>query len=451
MSAGFDTRAHQPRELASVAGMVFQEPEAQTVARTVQEEIIFGLENRGADPVLIRKRLEEVLDALGIAPLRLREMKTLSGGELQRVAIAAVLTMQPRLILMDEPTSQLDPQAADDVLRLTRDLRDDYGLAVVVAEHRLERVAAYVDRVLHVTGEGTLDDLAPRDAMSRLPGSPPVSRIATALNWSPMPLSIAEARRFMPATDRAAESVSESGSTVGSIMTAMRGVEVQLGGRSVLSIDELVLRAGECVGLMGRNGAGKTTLLRTMAALVNPTRGTIEGPTNLEPTRRYRDIAFVPQDPAATLYKPTIEAEISDVLQGTGREGNVEAALAEWNLECFGHHDARDLSVGERQRVSTRGAHCWKSTLDPARRAHTGDGRGHEAATRPKSLASTRRGRVRGTGEPRRRARSELCRACCASRRGRGDRGRPRARRAYRFPHLLNASQQALRGRCPHG
>ena len=135
--------------------MVFQEPEAQTVARTVQEEIIFGLENQGAEPVLIRKRLEEVLDALAIASLRMREMKTLSGGELQRVAIAAVLTMQPRLMLMDEPTSQLDPQAADDVLRLTRDLRDDYGLTVVVAEHRLERVAAYVDRVLHVTGDGT--------------------------------------------------------------------------------------------------------------------------------------------------------------------------------------------------------------------------------------------------------------------------------------------------------
>ncbi len=349
---GRDTRTHQPRELASTAGLVFQEPEAQNVARTVQEEIVFGLENRGAERTLIRKRLEEALDALGISALRTREMATLSGGELQRVAIAAILTMQPRLILMDEPTSQLDPQAADDVLRLTRDLRDDYGLAVVLAEHRLERVGAHADRVLHITGAGTLTELAPRVAMAILAGAPPVSRIAQALGWSPLPVSIAEARRFAGAPANSGSTAGTPAYAPGPSISSMRHIEVQLGGRTVLSLDELDLHAGECVGLMGRNGAGKSTLLRALAGLVEPAKGEIEGPTAVEPPRRYREIAFVPQDPASTLYKHTLEAEIADVLHGTGRKGTIDAALAEWDLERFRHADPRDVSVGERQRAA---------------------------------------------------------------------------------------------------
>jgi energy-coupling factor transport system ATP-binding protein len=132
----------------------------------------------------------------------------------------------------------------------------------------------------------------------------------------------------------------------------VRRIDVQLGGRTVLSLDELDLHAGECVGLMGRNGAGKSTLLRSLAGLVKPACGAIEGLTAVEPARRYREIAFVPQDPASTLYKPTLEMEISDVLHGTGREGTVDAALAEWDIERFRHADPRDVSVGERQRAA---------------------------------------------------------------------------------------------------
>ncbi len=348
---GLDTRTHQPRDLASVAGLVFQEPEAQSVARTVQEEIVFGLENRGAQAIVIRKRLEEVLDALGIASLRTREMRTLSGGERQRVAIAAILTMQPALILMDEPTSQLDPQAADDVLRLTRDLRDDYGRTIVIAEHRLERVALHADRVMHVHGNGSFECSSSREAMQMLPGAPSVSRIGQALGWSPLPLSIAQARSFVLDADRGA-TVTSVPAVAGDVIASVRGIRVELGGRPVLSIDHLDLRTGECLGLMGRNGAGKTTLLRTLAGLVHPATGTIDGPTAVESKRRYRELAFVPQDPGTTLYKPTLGSEIQDVIDGTRREGSVEAALAEWNVTDLRDADPRDLSVGERQRAA---------------------------------------------------------------------------------------------------
>ncbi len=355
---GLDTRTHQPRELAAAVGLVFQDPEAQSVARTVQEEIVFGMENRGIDRRLIRKRLEEVLDALGIAGLRTREVATLSGGELQRVAIAAVLTMQPQLVLMDEPTSQLDPQAADDVLRMARDLREDHGLTVVVAEHRLDRVAAFIDRVLHMPGDGTVQSVTPREAMETLQGAPPVSRIGKALAWSPLPLSVAEARRFLlsgpaPSVPSPIAATSLRGeSSTGELLASMRAVFVRFAARTVLSIDRLDFREGESVGLMGRNGAGKTTLLRVLAGLARPTIGTVDGLTRVDARARYKDIAFVPQDPAATLFKATLEAEIQDVLDGTGRRGTVDEALAEWDLDRFRHSDHRDLSVGERQRAA---------------------------------------------------------------------------------------------------
>ncbi len=349
---GLDTRYHQPRELSSVAGFVFQEPETQRVARTVREEIVFGMENRGVAPLSMKKRMEEALDALGIAAIRNREMQTLSGGELQRVAIASVLTMQPRLVLMDEPTSQLDPQAADDVLRLARDLRDDYGLAVVMSEHRMERVIATVDRVWTLPGNGAVKELEPRAASGQLPGAPPVSRIGRAMGWSPLPMSIAEARRYVMTPCAEAEQNARETRAPGEALASLTNVTVELGGRTVLKLDRLALHEGEAIGLMGRNGAGKSTLLRTLAGLVRVSRGTIGGIADPAVARRFRDIAFVPQEPGASLYKDRLDLELDDVLQGTGRTGDAREALRDWDLEAFADRDPRDLSVGQRQRAA---------------------------------------------------------------------------------------------------
>ena len=349
---GFDTRLHQPRELARVAGMVFQDPEAQVVARTVEEEIVFGLENIGAAPVVLRKRLEESLDALSIAHLRDRTIASLSGGELQRVAIAGVLTMQPRLLLLDEPTSQLDPQAADDVLAATATLRADLGLTVVIAEHRLERIAPHADRLMRVPGDGSVRVDAVRAAMSDLVGAPPVTAIGRALGWSPLPLSVGEARRF---AGRRTDSVARRGAPAnapGDVLARVDGVEVTLGGHRALRGVALELRQGEIVALMGRNGAGKTTLLRVLAELTKAQSGEITYGRGTAAHGLYRHLAYVAQDPASMLYHATVEAEIRDVLHGTGREGSVEAALAEWNLASIAAQHPSDLSAGQRQRAA---------------------------------------------------------------------------------------------------
>lgn len=349
--ASVDTRTRQPRELASLAGMVFQEPEAQTVANTVEDEIIFGLENLGAAPNVTRKRLEEMLDALSLVHLRNREMTTLSGGERQRVAIAAVLTMQPRVLLLDEPTSQLDPQSAQDVLAKVVELRDEIGLTVLTAEHRLERLAAYADRFMIVNGGCGVRMVEPRAAMSEDVSVPAVARIGAALGWSPLPLSLAQGRAFARRTGES-HPVERTVVSSGDVVVETRALSVTLGQTPVLNGVDVSLRSGEIVALMGRNGAGKTTLLRAIAGLIPAVRANIAFARAAEGREFYKNIAYVAQDPASMLYASNVRGEIADVLKGTRRSGFVDEALDEWQLHDIADANPRDLSVGQRQRVA---------------------------------------------------------------------------------------------------
>src|ERR1700716_3893140 len=194
---GLDTREHPPRQLGMYIGFVFQHPDAQFVLEDVEAELAFGLENLGLSRPVMRKRVEEVIDQVGINPLRRRRIDTLSGGERQRVAIAAALAMHPDALGLDEPTSQLDPQAAEDVLQVVLRLVAELGVTTVIAEHRVERIAPLVDRIWALDA-GRLEDQSPRTALARGGGSPPVVRLALRAGWSPVPLSLREARRYAP-------------------------------------------------------------------------------------------------------------------------------------------------------------------------------------------------------------------------------------------------------------
>ena len=154
------------------------------------------MEQLGVAPAVMRKRVEETLDLLGIAELRHRLLATLSGGEQQRVAIGAALTAQPRVLLLDEPTSALDPTASEDVLAAISRLVHDLGITVVMAEHRLERVVHYADLVLSLPGDGSVVIGPPRDVFAASPLAPPVVALGQMCGWSPLPLSVRDARRF---------------------------------------------------------------------------------------------------------------------------------------------------------------------------------------------------------------------------------------------------------------
>ncbi|MFB6523241.1 ATP-binding cassette domain-containing protein [Streptomyces sp. NPDC056401] len=194
--AGRDTRTHKPRELADVVGTVGQDPLAHFVTDVVEDELAYGMESLGLPPSVMRRRVEETLDLLGLNDLRDRPIATLSGGQQQRVAIGSVLTPHPKVLVLDEPTSALDPAAAEEVLAVLQRLVHDLGTTVLMAEHRLERVVQYADRVLLLSSPGAPAVLdTPAAIMAISPVHPPVVALGRLAHWTPLPLSIRDARR----------------------------------------------------------------------------------------------------------------------------------------------------------------------------------------------------------------------------------------------------------------
>ncbi|MET8755827.1 ATP-binding cassette domain-containing protein, partial [Streptomyces sp. NPDC004667] len=194
--AGRDTRTHRPRELADVVGTVGQDPRAHFVTDVVEDELAYGMESLGLPPAVMRRRVEETLDLLGLNELRDRPIATLSGGQQQRVAIGSVLTPHPKVLVLDEPTSALDPAAAEEVLAVLQRLVHDLGTTVLMAEHRLERVVQYADRVLLLPSPGAAPVVGtPAEIMAVSPVHPPVVSLGRLAGWSPLPLSVRDARR----------------------------------------------------------------------------------------------------------------------------------------------------------------------------------------------------------------------------------------------------------------
>jgi energy-coupling factor transporter ATP-binding protein EcfA2 len=368
---GRDPVAVGPRGMADAVGFVLQDPEAQFVVDKVEDELAFALENQGIDPLVMRKRVEEALDQLNIAHLRQRSVNTLSGGERQRVAIAAVMTLQPRVLVLDEPTSQLDPQAAEEVLDTLVKLNQDLGLTIVLSEHRLERVVQYVDRILYLPGEGQQPILdAPRAVLGHVDLAPPLIVLAKALNWSPLPLTIKEGRRFarQVAGRRARGSgaraaIPSSADLQAPTTVSVEGVGFSYNGHPALQEVSLRVRQGEFVALMGRNGSGKTTLLKQLVGLLKPDHGRVQiidpGSQHSMDTRQasveeiIRIVGYVPQNPNALLFSDTVREELDFTRRGHGQPlGEYDALLSTLGLAAHAGRYPRDLSVGERQRVA---------------------------------------------------------------------------------------------------
>ncbi|HSN74320.1 MAG TPA: energy-coupling factor transporter ATPase [Anaerolineae bacterium] len=377
--AGRDPVALGPQGMAHTVGMVFQDPETQFVADQVEDELAFGMENQALPPALMRKRVEEVLDQLTIAHLRGRRLSTLSGGEKQRVAIAAVLTMNPEVLVLDEPTSQLDPQSAEEVLVAIRRLNEDLGLTVLLAEHRLERVVQFVDRVLYLPGasEAALLD-EPRAVMAAIALNPPLVALGKAKGWQPLPLTVKQARRFVPSDQRslaversaAAESATladrlSSPVVAGAApLVSVEGVSFSYGAHEALRNVSLALRPGEVVALMGRNGSGKSTLLKLLAGLSKPSRGSVRLAVTQQSSINthsaaldeiVRVVGYVPQNPGALLFKDTVLEELAFTRQGHKLPPDPvadRALLARLGLAEQAERYPRDLSTGQRQRVA---------------------------------------------------------------------------------------------------
>ena len=368
--AGIDAVRAGPRVLSRQVGFVAQDPEAQAVLDRVEGEIAFALENAAVPPDEMRLRVEEVLDLLDLTPLRDRRLHTLSGGERQRLAIAAALALRPRVLVLDEPTSQLDPQSAEDVLRALVRLNDDLGLTIVLAEHRLERIARYADRLTYLEAGQVVADGPVRAVLPRLPVAPPLLQLAQALNWQPTPLTVKEARPFATAlADGAAAAdqadVPPSAPTVtlappaAPSVLAVSDLRFSYNGHQTLKDISFSIAPGEAVAMVGRNGSGKSTLLKCIVGVLRGQSGEVR--VNGRPTRGRdvadicREVGYLPQNPDDLLFADTVADEVRATLRNHGLPlppDEVAAQLARLGLDALAGVYPRDLSVGQRQRVA---------------------------------------------------------------------------------------------------
>ncbi len=358
---GRTTKDNRPRDLADVVGFVGQNPLASFVTETVEDELAYTMENLGVPPDAMRRRVEDAIDLLGLQDLRDRSLRALSGGQQQRVAIGAVLTASPRLLVLDEPTSALDPAAAEEVLSALARLVHDLGLTVVMAEHRLERVVPFADRIVLVPGDGApLVVGPPESVMQTSPVAPPLVELGRLVAWDPLPLSVRDARRqSAPLRERLAPIAPPEGHallapTVERVEAASaRKLTVSYGAVVALDGVDLSIMPGEVLALMGRNGSGKSTLLNTLSGVRRPTRGTVvvadRDPQSLRGAELVRHVGLVPQDPGLLLYGESVQAECQTADKASALEAGTTAGTLDRVLPGLPRNrHPRDLSEGQR-------------------------------------------------------------------------------------------------------
>ncbi|QWB25930.1 MULTISPECIES: ABC transporter ATP-binding protein [Streptomyces] len=367
--AGRDTRTHKPRELADVVGTVGQDPLAHFVTDTVEDELAYGMESLGLAPDVMRRRVEETLDLLGLADLRNRPIATLSGGQQQRVAIGSVLTPHPSVLVLDEPTSALDPAAAEEVLAVLQRLVHDLGTTVFMAEHRLERVIQYADQVALLPTPGAPPIVGPpAEVMAVSPVYPPVVALGRLAGWTPLPLTVRDARRraadlrgrldIAPKgrgelRDQPQPTRTRERSTPPTLLGEVQSLSVTRSRIQALTHITLTITPGETIALMGRNGAGKSTLLNALVGLITPTSGTVKlgesTPHRTPPKDLVRKVGLVPQEPRDLLYADTVAAECTAADQDAqAAPGTCRALVTELLPGVTDDTHPRDLSEGQR-------------------------------------------------------------------------------------------------------
>jgi energy-coupling factor transport system ATP-binding protein len=336
--AGIEVRHHPVYDVAEIVGLVQQNPEAQFCTLTAQDEVAFGLENRRLPPVEIRERVSWALSIVGAEHLVGRSLATLSGGEKQKVAVAAMMAAKPQVIIFDEPTSNLDPTATAEVFKVIERIRDQAGITVVVIEHKVGYLLPYEPRLVAMDG-------------GRIAYDGPLTAAGSRFQAAETGPSSAETRHTPGASE----------SPQGALSVRVENLQVGYNGRPVLQGISLEVRPGEFVAVMGDNGCGKTTLLYSLLGLIKPGRGRVE--VLGQDTRRVpvshlaRQVGFVFQNPDHQLFADSVWAEATLAASNFQRlDGATEARVDEL-LARSGLGDRRDdhpyrLSYGEKRRLN---------------------------------------------------------------------------------------------------
>lgn len=385
--AGLDTCEASLTDIAKVAGSVLQDIDAQMVASVVEDELLFGLENFGIDHHEIEGRIASALDAVGIADLRHREIATLSGGQKQKVAIAAILAMTPRVIVMDEPTSALDPASARDVFEVLRRAKELTGMTVILIEQTVALLAEYCDRVVvidqgRIALDGTPTDVFSHGETLRAIGvdTPRTVRISNSLaeaglvpNDSPaLTLDGAESlvagilapglSKSSPIVPRTLGDRPDARNTVDErpIIVDVAGAAYSYGtGQAGIEGINLTVRAGEILAVVGQNGAGKTTFTKLLNGLIKPSAGVVRIAgldTRTTPVSALAShAATLFQNPDRQLCRNTVVEEVSFGLELQGAPADTARERARHVAATFGlpeNASPFNLSRGQRQMVA---------------------------------------------------------------------------------------------------
>jgi energy-coupling factor transporter ATP-binding protein EcfA2 len=369
---GLDTRQHPVYQLFRHAGLVFQNPDAQLFNHTVEAELAYGLESLGLSPPEIEERLAWAEKFLSLESLTKRSPQTLSGGEKQRVALAAILTLRPKILLLDEPFTHLDPEGAEQLRTILRFIRSE-GITLIIVEHRLHEIVTDVDRliVLH-QGERKMDG-SPHAVLSEDISTyglnlPPLVRLFRALGWRQTPFTVKEALQEIDSNDLSPQvllDLREKNSIAVGPPPAALGPMVEAEDLWFHYKDCAILRGahfrlgyGECVALIGRNGTGKTTLAKHLNGLLKPDRGSMkvlgQDTRRISASKLAQHVGFAWQNPNDQLFRTTVREE---VLTGPRVLQAYDPAWCNRLFERLGLGPLLDrspfsLSEGQKKRVS---------------------------------------------------------------------------------------------------
>jgi energy-coupling factor transport system ATP-binding protein len=379
------------REMIQKVGMVFQDPESQMVMTNVEQELAFGLENLELSNELMKRRIMEVTSALSLNEYRDHFIPELSGGQKQKIALASVLSMQPDILLLDEPTSQLDPIAGEEILTMVRRLNEENGITIVLTEQKLERCFHFADRIIIMDQGEIIKDSCDVSSIANwivennMSFIPPVSKVFANIGFQNVPVTVKQGRdmirkHVIEKTDfksRAIKSTLDQSAYEKEIKSHeikenrpnSRGSDQYLldvnklwftypNGKEILKNVHLQIKEGSFSVIMGENGGGKTTLLKNINGLLRPSRGHVKLSGRDIKGLKVEEIAisvgYLSQNPNDYLFLPTVREEIEFTMKNLSLfdEGIIDEILTKLQIDQFKDMNPRDLSTGERQRVA---------------------------------------------------------------------------------------------------
>jgi energy-coupling factor transport system ATP-binding protein len=359
------------RKLVQTLGIVFQNPESQLVMTDTEQEIAFGLENIGTEEKTIKRRIMEVTSALSLSDFKNSFIAQLSGGQKQKVALASVLAMQPEILLLDEPTSQLDPIAGEEILTMVRRLNEENGTTVILVEQKLERCFHFADRIL-VMEEGKIvkdsrdiGEIVKWAVKKENQYIPPLSKLFAKAGYRDIPLTIKSGRNIigkenlMKEESKVVKTIPEKSNNIEKSILKMKNIWFNYDSEhEVLRNINLDIKKGSFSVIMGENGGGKTTLLKILNGLLRPTKGKVEvmgrNIKKLKIEEISKNVGYLSQNPKDYLFLPTVKEEMEFTIKNLHleKEAYIDDLLDKLEILEYKDSNPRDLSTGERQRVA---------------------------------------------------------------------------------------------------